>query len=265
RPLFGRRVLVTRARAQAGELSAELEKLGAEVYEFPTIEIAPPEDFGPLDAAIRELDSFGLIVFTSVNGVEAFLKRLHHHGLDLRAVPREAKVAAIGPATAERIEQAGLRVDVVPEEYRAEALMEALDTGRLAGERVLIPRAKVAREILPEKLREAGAEVVVPPAYESIPSTEGKQALSLRLRSGEIDCVTFTASSTVENFASAFGAEEATRLLADTRVACIGPITAETARKRGLRVDAEADKYTISGLVEAVRGLLAEEPAKRGE
>src|SRR5687768_8647624 len=190
RPLFGRKVVVTRARTQAGELSAALEKLGAEVHEFPTIEIGPPDDFGPLDAAIRDLDSFGLIVFTSVNGVEAFLKRLQFHGFDLRAIPRDAKVAAIGPATAQRIEQAGLRVDVVPEVYRAEALIEALDAHPLAGERVLIPRAKVAREVLPEKLREAGAEVVVLPAYESVPSSEGKGEVSLRLQSGEIDCVT---------------------------------------------------------------------------
>ena len=265
RPLFGRRVVVTRARAQAGELSAELERLGAEVHEFPTIEINPPEDFGPLDAAIRDLDSFGLMVFTSVNGVDAFLERLRHHGLDLRAVPRAAKVAAIGPATAERIEQSGLRVDVVPEEYKAEALIGALDAGSLAGERVLIPRAKVAREILPDRLREAGAEVVVPPAYESAPSSEGKEEVSLRLQSGEIDCVTFTASSTAENFVAAFGPEESARLLDETRVACIGPITADTARKNGLRVDAEADEYTISGLVEAVTGLLAADPIKRGE
>jgi len=265
RPLFGRRVIVTRARAQAGELSNDLERLGAEVHEFPTIEISPPEDFGPLDAAIRDLDSFDLIVFTSVNGVDAFLERLRHHGLDLRALPRDAKVAAIGPATAERIEQAGLRIDVVPEEYRAEALIEALDAGLLAGKRVLIPRAKVAREVLPERLREAGAEVVVPPAYESVPLSEGKEEVSLRLQSGEIDCVTFTASSTVENFVGAFGAEEAARLLEGTRVACIGPITADTARKRGLRVDAEADEYTISGLVEAVIGLLAADPARRSK
>jgi uroporphyrinogen III methyltransferase / synthase len=265
RPLFGRRVVVTRARAQAGELSAELEQLGAEVYEFPTIEISPPDDFGPLDTAIRELDSFDRLVFTSVNGVEAFVERLRQHGLDLRAVPRGARIAAIGPATAERLEEVGLRVDVVPGEYRAEALIEALDAGSLAGKRVLIPRAKVAREILPEKLREAGAEVVVPPAYESVPSSAGKKELSLRLRSGEIDCVTFTASSTVENFVGAFGEEEATRLLSGTRVACIGPITADTARERGLHVDAEAAEYTIPGLVEAVTNLLAGDPAKRSE
>src|SRR5215210_1506073 len=204
RPLFGRRVVVTRARAQAGELSAELERLGAEVHEFPTTEIRPPEDFGPLDAAIRDLDSFGLIVFTSVNGVDAFLMRLRHHGLDLRSVPRSAKLAAIGPATAERLEEAGLRADVVPEEFRAEGLIDALDTDTLVNSRVLIPRAKVAREILPEKLREAGAEVVVPPAYEAVPSSTGKEELSLRLQAGEIDCVTFTASSTVENFVGAF-------------------------------------------------------------
>ena len=264
-PLFGRRVVVTRARAQAGELMSELERLGAEVHEFPTIEISPPEDFGPLDAAIHDLDSFGLIVFTSVNGVDAFLKRLRHHGLDLRAVPRGAKVAAIGPATAERIKGAGLRVDVVPEEYRAEALIEAIGTHSLAGERILIPRAKVAREVLPEKLLEAGAEVVVPSAYESVPSSEGKENVFLRLQTGEIDCVTFTASSTVENFVGAFGAEEAARLLAESRVACIGPITADTARRRGIRVDTEAREYTIPGLIEAVTGLLAADQAKRSE
>ena len=265
RPLFGRRVVVTRARAQAGELSVELERLGAEVYEFPTIQIQAPEDFGPLDAAIRDLDSFDWIVFTSVNGVEAFLERLWHHGLDLRAVPRRAKVAAIGPATAQRIEEVGLQVDVVPEEYRAEALIEVLETDSIAGERVLIPRAKVAREILPDKLREAGAEVVVPPAYESAPSSEGKNELARRLGAGEVDCVTFTASSTVENFVGAFGFGEAVGLLAETRVVCIGPITAETARGHGLRVDTEAEEYTIPGLVEAVVDLFAADPAKRGE
>ncbi len=265
RPLFGRRIVVTRARTQAGELSSELDRLGAEVREFPTIEIQPPEDFGPLDAAIHELDSFTWLIYTSVNGVEAFMERLRHHGLDLRAVPRNARIAAIGPATAERLEEAGLRVDVVPGEYRAEALIEALGTGSLAGQRILIPRAKVAREILPDKLREAGAEVVVPPAYESVPSSEGKEELARSLDSGEIDCVTFTASSTVENFVGAFGAGEAARLLEGTRVACIGPITAGTARERGLGVDAEADVYTIPGLVEAVTGLLAGEPAMRGE
>ena len=264
RPLFGRRVVVTRARAQAGELSVELEKLGAEVVEFPTIEISPPGDFAPLDDAIRDLDSFDWLVFTSVNGVDAFVDRLAYYDLDLRAVPRDAKVAAIGPATAERINAAGLRVDAMPREYRAEALIEEVADGSLAGRKVLIPRAKVAREVLPEKLREAGAEVVVPPAYESVPSSEGSEKLGERLEAGAIDCVTFTASSTVENFVGAFGEGEAARLLAGTRVACIGPITAETARGHGVRVDAEAGEYTISGLVEAVVDLFAADPAKRG-
>ena len=263
RPLFGRRIVVTRARAQAGELSTKLEALGAEVVEFPTIEIKPPQDFGPLDKAIRELDGYGWIVFTSVNGVEAFLARLRHLGLDLRAVPRSARIAAIGPATADRLEKAGLRVDVVPEEYRAESLLEAVSGFSLSGSRVLIPRAKVAREILPEKLREAGAEVTVPPAYESAPSGEGRGALAERLRNGEIDCLTFTASSTVDNFVEALG-EDAGNLLQDTRVACIGPITADTARKRGIRVDTEADEYTIPGLVAAVVELFSEAvPAKK--
>ena len=255
KPLFGRRVVVTRARAQAGGLSRELEALGAEVYEFPVIEIRPLDDFVPLDEAIRSLDSFDWLVFTSVNGVEAFLARLRYHGLDLRAVPRETKVATIGPATAEKVEEAGLRVDVMPEEYRAEALIEALMDDSLEGKRMLIPRAKVAREILPEKLRKAGAEVVVAPAYKSVPSLEGKERLEELLISGNINCVTFTASSTVENFVRAFG-EEAGRLLLKSRVACIGPITADTARGHGLRVDVEAAEYTIPGLVSAVEGLL---------
>jgi uroporphyrinogen III methyltransferase / synthase len=233
-----------------------LEALGAEVFEFPTIEIRPPEDFGPLDEAIRALDSFDWIVFTSVNGVEAFVERLKHRGLDLRSVPRRTKLAAIGPATAKRVEEAGLRVDVTPEEYRAEALIVALAKDSLRGERVLIPRAKVAREILPEKLRETGAEVVVPPAYEAVPSEEGREPMKELLEKGEVDCVTFTASSTVENFVRSFG-EEARRLLSKTTVACIGPITAKTARDHDIRVDVEAEEYTIGGLVSAVAGLLA--------
>ena len=263
RSLFGRRIVVTRARAQAGELSAELEELGAEVLEFPAIEIQPPEDFGPLDAAIGDLDSFSLLIFTSVNGVDAFAGRLAHHGLDLRAVPRGARVAAIGPATAQRIREAGLRVDVVPEEFRAEALLESVSGASLAGKRVLIPRARAAREILPEKLREADAEVVVAPAYESVPSLEGREELAKKLEAGRIDCVTFTASSTVENFVGAFGAEEAARLLGGGRVACIGPITADTARRSGIRVDVEAREYTIPGLIEAVVDSFAADPAKR--
>lgn len=264
RPLFGRRIVVTRARAQAGELSRRLESLGAEVLEFPTIEIKPPDDFAPLDKAIRELDSYSWLVFTSVNGIEAFLERLGNHGMDVRSIPKETKIAAIGPATAGRIEAAGLRVDVVPREYRAEALLEEVSGSSLAGERVLIPRAKVARELLPEKLREAGAEVVVPPAYETAPSAEGRDALAKRLRAVKVDCVTFTASSTVENFVWAFGTEDSVRLLRGASVACIGPITAETARGYGIRVDIEAEEYTIPGLVEAVVDLFASDVVEQG-
>ena len=142
RPLFGRRIVVTRARSQAGELSAMLEDLGAQVLEFPTIKIQLPQDFGPLDEAIRELDSFDWLVFTSVNGVEAFLERLWHHGLDVRAIPRTAKVAAIGPATADRIRATGLEVDVVPPEYRAESLLGEISAASLVGKRILIPAGK---------------------------------------------------------------------------------------------------------------------------
>jgi uroporphyrinogen III methyltransferase/synthase len=256
RPLFGRRIVVTRARAQAGDLSRELEALGAEALEFPTIVICPPDDFGPLDKAIRELDGYNWLVFTSVNGVESFVGRIRDHGLDLRAIPRDAKIAAIGPATAESLRGAGLNVDAIPAEYRAEALLEEIG-GSVEGQRFLIPRAKVAREVLPESLREAGAEVDVPPAYESVPSDEGAESLAARLEAGEIDCITFTASSTVENFVLAFGLERARRLAAGASVACIGPITADTARGYGLKVAVEAEEYTIPGLIEAVRELLS--------
>lgn len=264
KPLFGRRIVVTRARSQAGELSVMLEDLGAQVLEFPAIEIQPPKDFAPLDKAIRELDSFDWLLFTSVNGVDAFIERLEHHGLDVRAVSQKTKIAAIGPATAERIQAIGLRVDAVPREYRAEALLEEVSESSLAGKRVLIPRARVAREVLPERLREAGAEVVVPPAYESVPVGSGKDSLAASLKAGEVDCVTFTASSTVENFVRVFGAEETGRLLERARVACIGPVTADTARGYGLRVDAEAGEYTIPGLVEAVVNFFVAEPIEKG-
>ncbi len=263
RPLFGRRIVVTRARRQAGELSGRLERLGAEVIEFPTIEIQPPKDFGPLDEAIRELGSFGWIVFTSVNGVEAFLNRLSHHGLDLRAIPPGARIAAIGPVTARKLRETGLRVEAVPKEYRAEALLQEISGESLEGKRILIPRAKVARKVLPQKLREAGAEVVVPAAYESVPSSEGKEGLQKMLEAGEVDCVTFTASSTVENFVRAFVGKDTARLLRNSRVACIGPVTAETAREHGIRVDVEAGEYTIPGLVEAVVKLFEAEAVKK--
>jgi uroporphyrinogen III methyltransferase / synthase len=200
-----------------------------------------------------------------VNGVEAFVRRLAHLGLDLRAVPRGAKIAAIGPTTAQKIREAGLRVDVVPKEFRAEALIEEVTGDSLVGQKILIPRALVARKILPEKLREAGAEVVIPPAYESVPSLERRDELTKKLQSGEVDCVTFTASSTVENLVRAFGVKEAARLLAGTQVACIGPITADTARKHGIQVDVEAREYTILGLIEAVVNLFAAHPAKGGK
>lgn len=258
RPLFGRRIVVTRARAQAGKLSEQLEELGAEVVEFPTIEIRAPEDYGPMDESIRQLHLYHWLMFTSVNGVDSFFGRLRKLGRDLRAIPGKTRIAAIGPATAERLEATGLRVDVVPEEYRAEALVEEVSGEPLAGQRGLIPRAGVAREVLPESLREAGAEVDVVTAYESVASSDGADELASRLSEGGIDCVTFTASSTVENFVAALG-DETSELLERARVACIGPITADTARGYDIRVDVVPEEYTIGELVEAVERLFLQE------
>jgi uroporphyrinogen III methyltransferase/synthase len=197
-----------------------------------------------------------------VNGVDAFMERLRHHGLDLRAVPRETKVAAIGPATAGALEAVGLRVDVVPEEFRAEALIEAIKDGSLAGRRVLIPRAKVAREVLPEKLREAGAEVVVPAAYETVPSSRGRRRwpgswrrehrlrhVHRELHGGELR-----------------GGLRRRRVGAAAGRGAGGLHRSDHRRHRrgfGLGVDAEAREYTIPGLIEAVVDLLATDPAQR--
>jgi uroporphyrinogen III methyltransferase/synthase len=256
RPLFGRRIVVTRARAQAGELSRELESLGAEVFEFPTIEIRPPRDFGPLDDAVRDLDSFDWLVFTSANGVAAFFERLRHHGLDLRAVPRRASIAAIGPATAEVLESAGLNVDAVPKEYRAESLLEEVAGESLVGRRVLIPGRRWRVRSCRRNCARPGPRSSSRRLTSLCPRARARKRLRGLLENGEVDCVTFTASSTVENFVGAIG-DEAGRLLSNSRVACIGPITADAARGHGIRVDAEATEYTIPGLVEAVVELFA--------
>ena len=247
RPLAGRRIVVTRARAQAGDFAAALEEMGAEVVPFPTIRIAPVPDPGPLRDAVARAASFHWIVFTSVNGVEAFWAALDEAGRDTRALGG-VRVAAIGPATAGALARRGIRADVVPGEYVAEAALEALAAADdLAGRRILLPRADLARAVLPERLRMAGAEVEEVDAYTTVPDGAGADRVRQMLADGEVDVVTFTASSTVRNFVRLLGAEVGT-----AAVACIGPITAATARELGMRVDVEAEEYTIPGLMAAL-------------
>ncbi|GAW93603.1 uroporphyrinogen-III C-methyltransferase [Calderihabitans maritimus] len=250
KPLFGKRIVVTRTREQAGALAEKIEELGGEAWEFPVIKIVPPEDYGPLDRAIEELEKYSWIIFTSVNGVRFFFARLRHHRRDIRALAG-IKLCAIGPKTQEALEQYGFIVDYVPQEYRAEAIIEGLKQYGLEGRHVLLPRADIARKILPEALQQMGVLVDEVVAYRTVKGSGDVKALKNMLERGTVHAVSFTSSSTVRYFMELLG-EEAASLLKGVTVACIGPITAGTARELGLQVDVEAQEYTIDGLVEAL-------------
>jgi uroporphyrinogen III methyltransferase/synthase len=255
-PLFGTRGLVTRAREQAGGAAALLREHGAEPLVVPTIEIGPPNDRAPLARALAELRRglYAWVAFTSVNGVERTLESLAASGGDVRAFGA-ARLAAIGPATARALEKRGLRPDVVAKEFRGEALADEMlaairSTG--ASPRVLLARAARARAALPEALRAAGCAVDVVAAYETrAPPAETVQALARDLAAGRVDAVTFTSSSTVDNLCDLLG-PQAVELIGRARVASIGPVTTETARTRGVRVDVTASEYTVPGLVHAL-------------
>ncbi len=251
KPLFGKRVLVTRSRGQASELVSLLEKEGAQAVEFPTIRIEPPESFEQLDAAITSLDKYKWVIFTSANGVDFFFQRLEFLGKDLREL-KGKRIAAIGPATAKRLTGLHLSVDYIPQEYRAEAVIDGFKEMGVAGLNVLIPRAKVAREVLPESLRDMGATVDVATAYRTVSDNSKVDEVKGMLTREEVDIVTFTSSSTVKNFVTLLEGLDLPKLLRRVQTACIGPITADTLRKLGLEVNIEAEEYTIPGLVKAI-------------
>jgi uroporphyrinogen III methyltransferase/synthase len=254
RPLFGRRVLVTRARAQAGDLARLLEDQGADVVLFPTIEIAPPADPAALERAVATASSYDWIAFTSANGVRAFLACFAAQRRDLRELAT-VRLAAIGPETAAELERHLLRAAVVPSEYRAEGLLEAFAGVDLVRRRVLLPRAAGARAVLPETLGVRGAQVDEVIAYQAIvPRDADVPALAAALRAGTIDAVTFTSSSTVRNFAALLGGDVLAAMRRDGRpaVACIGPVTADTARQVGLTVAVEPPAYTVPALATAL-------------
>jgi uroporphyrinogen III methyltransferase/synthase len=241
RPLFGRRIVVTRAREQASELRARLESLGAEVLELPAIRIEP------IDVALPDLEEYAWLVCTSVNGVRALFERgLAPKGLDARALGR-LRVAAIGPGTAAAFAAHGITPDLVPERYVAEALVEAFPAPEAPGDRVLLARAEVARDVLPEGLEGLGYSVEVLPVYRTVRS-EPEESVLDTVRDGHVDAITFTSSSTVTGFCDLVG----TLPEPQPTVVSIGPVTSDAARARGLRVDAEADEHTIDGLVTAL-------------
>jgi uroporphyrinogen III methyltransferase / synthase len=244
-PLFGQRIVVTRAREQAGVLTALLHSLGAEVIELSTIDIRPADDYTPLDNAIANLRDYGWLIFTSANGVRFFFERLDRSRLDLRAI--QGRICAIGPATREALERFHLKVDCMAEEYVAEGLLKALAAYELAGARVLIARAAVARDLLPTELAARGARVDVVEAYRTAtPPDLSERAASVFAR--KPDLITFTSSSTVQNLVDAAGAEA----LQSVKCASIGPVTSATLRQNGIPVAVEASTYTIPGLVQAL-------------
>jgi uroporphyrinogen-III synthase len=255
-PLASLRILVGRARHQAGTLSSSLRALGAQVLEIPFIKIRKPRSYAPLDNALRNLFAYDWLILTSVNGVDALWERLRKLRLSRKHL-QHLKVAAIGPATRQAIEKHGIKVNVVPEEYVAESVVKSLRR-QAKGKRVLLVRAKVARDVIPRELRKLGARVEVVEAYETVLP----QASRLRLRrvlnnpKRRPDWITFTSSSTVRNFVALLGKPRRrvahTGMLAGIRFASIGPVTSSTLRECGLRVDIEASEYNIPGLIRAI-------------
>src|SRR5262249_1548903 len=255
RPLFGRRIIVTRAREQAGDLIEQLEELGAETIEAPSIRIEPMSSDAALDSACREASEFDWIVFTSVNGVEYFMRCLMEGPGDVRSL-KGPRLCAVGPATAERLGRYGLKVDLMPSEFHAEAVADALRaTGKIEGARVLLPKADSAREVLAEELRKAGAQVTEVAAYRTVPEPGTRDTdpdIYKMLLERQIDIVTFTSASSVRHFVKLIGEEQATDLLAGTMVASIGPVTAEAAQQMGIETKIMPKEYTIPALVHAI-------------
>jgi uroporphyrinogen III methyltransferase/synthase len=246
-PLEGRRILITRAREQAEEFSRLLQNYGAHVIPLPTIEIAPPEDWQLLDKTIEKLDSYDWIIFTSVNGVRFFTRRLEGKGKDITDLA-DKKLCAIGPRTQGELEKLGLTVTFMPTEYRAEGVIEGLKARGIKGQKILLPRARGARKILPEALREAGTKVDEVEVYQAVKPSKPNESLAAILKKG-IDVVSFTSSSTVHNFMELLSDKTAINGL---KVAVIGPITAETARSYGMEPHITPREYTIPALVEAI-------------
>lgn len=250
-PLFGQRVVVTRAQDQAESLSADLRALGADVIELPVIALVPPDDRAPLDKALARLSSYDWLIFTSVNGVRFFLDALDQSPHDLRGL--RARICAIGPATRRAVQALHLKVDLMPEDYVAEGVLAAFEQFDLKGARILLPRAQVARDLIPVELEKRGAHVDVVPAYRNIIPPVSADRLADVAHAGWI---TFTSSSTVKNFLALAGPEA----LITARVASIGPVTSATMRQHGITVHAEASEYTMDGLIQAILRTARQQP-----
>jgi len=251
RPLMGKRIVVTRAREQASDLVKLLSDLGAECLECPTIKVVPPDDWKPLDAAIENISSYDWLVFTSVNGVNYFFERLFAKSKDVRVLSK-LNIAVIGPATERKLFKFGLKSDIVPKSYRAESIIEAFGNEDVNGKKILLPRAKEARPILPVELTKMGAAVDEITSYYTKEVPDSADLLLKRLKENTIDLITFTSSSTVKNFKSILPDNIFETQMKDITIACIGPITADTAKNLGFDVHIVANSFTIPGLCEAI-------------
>jgi uroporphyrinogen III methyltransferase/synthase len=250
KPLFGKTVLVTRARTQSKKFTELLEEEGSQVIEFPTIDIVPLRTWSRIDKAIEKLGDYNWLIFTSVNGVNFFFQRLRRKKSDLRDL-RGIRIAAIGEETKNEINRMGINVDLIPDEFRAEGLIKLFEKIDIKGNQVLIPRAKIARKILPMKLRKMGARVEVLPVYETkIPGKSKIDKVRKLLLNGNIDVITFTSSSTAKNFFSMIGRHK--KIISRSTIACIGPITAETIRSFGIEPQIISGTYTVQGLTEEI-------------
>jgi uroporphyrinogen III methyltransferase/synthase len=267
RPLFSKKVVVTRTRDQASELVNLLENYGAECIEYPTISLEKVDTYEILDRALAEIDSYHWVLFTSINAVDYFFNRLFEQGKDVRDL-KGPKVAAVGRVTAEALAGRGIKADLLPDEFTGDGLAETLISEGVTGLHILIPRALKAREILPERLSDAGAEVTVAPVYQNVlpKSSSGEQLkddLCQALEEKSVDMLTFTSSSTVKNFVTLLdlNLDELQKLMSGVAIATIGPITAKTAENYGLKPDVQPAEYTIPGLVESIVTFFTSQPA----
>jgi uroporphyrinogen III methyltransferase/synthase len=251
RPLAGKKILITRAREQSEPFSGSLKKLGAEPIEFPTIEIVPPLRWEEMDRAVDRIKSYDWIVFTSANGVKFFFQRTGERDLSFR-FPPSLKVCAIGPATASQLKKEGVRVDYTPKEFVAEAILEGFRKMTVQGKRILLARVRQARDVLPKGLRKMGAEVDVVEAYRTIKPKGGQRRLRRLLTEDKVDVITFTSSSTVNHFVDLLKGVNLKRALEGIAIACIGPVTARTAKEWGMKIHIQPQEYTIPGLTQAI-------------
>jgi len=257
----GKKILITRAREQSREFTARLKKLGAEVIEFPTIEIVPPLSWKNVDRAISQLKSYDWIIFTSANGVNFFFQRLKERGKSRRSFS-SSKVCAIGPATGQQLKKKGAQVDYIPKEFVAESILRGFKRMGIEGKQILLARAKKARDVLPEGLKKMGATVDVVEVYRTVKPKGGAMRLKRLLEKKEVDVITFTSSSTVSHFIYLLKKEELKKLLSGIAIACIGPVTAKTARQCGMQVQIQPKQYTTPDLTKAITEYFTPHPSQ---